>query len=420
MVVSSTLRTRYRFLMTLIRAHLRPSGSDVNLSSSVSPIWKRLHAMAKQVDMESLGTDADIPPSPEDFRRQATKPSRFSETKYFALLAPNGVEAGKAPVLEEVKGPEFDDLDAETLVGGVSLFWSKTNNPELANVSIYVLPEYRRQGIGRAALDFARKVVLDNSKKKIYAWTNEVAVATGAPDALLPRRGNGAIDPTNASAAFLKAEQFGLDMIEKASTLHLGSGTEREHTRSHIGDIHAAAVAAGDPEGQYELIEWTLPTPEEHLDAYVAMVNQFYMDMPTMSDMDASTMTPERAREGEQRRVDAGKTGFITVAKHRASGDFVGITEVAWTKGSDAGFIDSTWVSKDHRGHQLGLILKTRSALTILDQAPQMLTIRTWNAEENVHMWAINEKLGYSVDFVEGAWMSYFVDGEWQPQPAAQ
>jgi hypothetical protein len=52
---------------------------------------------------------------------------------------------------------------------------------------------------------------------------------------------------------------------------------------------------------------------------------------------------------------------------------------------------------RQHRGHRLGLYLKTAMLLWLREEQPQLELIDTGNAESNDHMIAINEQLGYRV-----------------------
>lgn len=150
------------------------------------------------------------------------------------------------------------------------------------------------------------------------------------------------------------------------------------------------------------------------MERYVAMGNRFLADVPAMSGEAANRITADIQREIEKHLVESGLTQFNTVARHRETGEFVGMTIVNWREGAETGFIDSTWVATEHRGHRFGYLLKLHSALALLDRAPEMKKIVTWNAEENAHMWAINEQLGYVVDDGQGGWLSHFVDGAWR------
>ena len=52
---------------------------------------------------------------------------------------------------------------------------------------------------------------------------------------------------------------------------------------------------------------------------------------------------------------------------------------------------------REHRGHRLGLLLKTEMLLWLRDVEPAVEAVDTWNAESNDHMVGVNEQLGYRV-----------------------
>jgi hypothetical protein len=54
-------------------------------------------------------------------------------------------------------------------------------------------------------------------------------------------------------------------------------------------------------------------------------------------------------------------------------------------------------VARAHRGHRLGLLLKTGMLLWLAEVEPQVETVDTWNAESNDHMIAVNEALAYRI-----------------------
>jgi RimJ/RimL family protein N-acetyltransferase len=63
----------------------------------------------------------------------------------------------------------------------------------------------------------------------------------------------------------------------------------------------------------------------------------------------------------------------------------------AWAEQHD------TSVVRGHRGHRLGLLLKTEMLCWLAEVQPQLETIDTWNAASNDRMIAVNEALGYEV-----------------------
>jgi RimJ/RimL family protein N-acetyltransferase len=57
----------------------------------------------------------------------------------------------------------------------------------------------------------------------------------------------------------------------------------------------------------------------------------------------------------------------------------------------------NTVVTRKHRGHRLGLLVKIAMMEWLATTEPQLERITTWNAEVNEHMIAINEAMGYTV-----------------------
>ena len=69
------------------------------------------------------------------------------------------------------------------------------------------------------------------------------------------------------------------------------------------------------------------------------------------------------------------------------------------------GFQQLTAVIRSHRGHRLGLLVKTAMLELLASAEPQIEWIATGNAATNEHMIAVNEQLGYKV--VEPGWRFY-------------
>jgi RimJ/RimL family protein N-acetyltransferase len=59
-----------------------------------------------------------------------------------------------------------------------------------------------------------------------------------------------------------------------------------------------------------------------------------------------------------------------------------------------------TAVSRDHRGHRLGLLLKIEMMRWLAEDRPDVKTIETWNNADNEFMIRVNEALGYRLNRV--------------------
>jgi hypothetical protein len=115
-------------------------------------------------------------------------------------------------------------------------------------------------------------------------------------------------------------------------------------------------------------------------------------------DMEDEVFTGERMRAYEEAQLGQDMRLYRVVARHRGSGELAAQTVVAVSADDPAwGEQHDTSVVRAHRGHRLGLLLKTDMLRWLRDVEPQLATVDTWNAESNDHMIGVNEVLGYRI-----------------------
>ena len=105
-------------------------------------------------------------------------------------------------------------------------------------------------------------------------------------------------------------------------------------------------------------------------------------------------------RIGAYERVQQARGDLLhrLVARHRATGELAGHTVVVVDgERPRLGDQHDTAVASAHRGHRLGLLLKTGMNLWLREAQPQLEQIDTWNAESNRHMLAVNDAMGLRV-----------------------
>jgi len=61
-------------------------------------------------------------------------------------------------------------------------------------------------------------------------------------------------------------------------------------------------------------------------------------------------------------------------------------------------------VLREHRGHSLGMLLKVANLKHLERVSAGHPSIITFNAEENSHMLAVNDALGFEAVGLESAW----------------
>ena len=158
-----------------------------------------------------------------------------------------------------------------------------------------------------------------------------------------------------------------------------------------------AEAAATD----YELVR-LLPPQSDGLLAEIAEVAESINDAP-MGDL---TFEPEMfdldlMHDLETARLGRGDRLYRVVARHRQTGRLGGHTVVLVNPlRPGRGVQADTAVSRDHRGHRLGLLLKIEMLAWLAEAEPQLEHIETSNHVDNAHMITVNESLGYRLERV--------------------
>jgi hypothetical protein len=122
-------------------------------------------------------------------------------------------------------------------------------------------------------------------------------------------------------------------------------------------------------------------------------------------DSDEEHWDDARIRAMEDRLAEMGHTLHVTAAEHVATGELAAFTELSIGRDLTATtHQDDTLVLREHRGHRLGLLVKTAALDAWSAIAPDSRRVITYNAEENRPMLSINEAMGFTARAYEGAW----------------
>jgi GNAT superfamily N-acetyltransferase len=147
----------------------------------------------------------------------------------------------------------------------------------------------------------------------------------------------------------------------------------------------------------YQLLSWEGTVPEEHL-GQVAAVNSALADAPLSPGTEAQSWDADRVRVGQRRVELLGMRHYALAARCAGRGEFAGLTELSIDPGTpDWGFQGLTAVTRSHRGHRLGLLLKIAMLGLLAEREPRLRWVITGNADGNAHMIAINAQLGFRI-----------------------
>jgi GNAT superfamily N-acetyltransferase len=251
-------------------------------------------------------------------------------------------------------------------VGLAVVHTTEYDNPDLASVEVVVDPDARRRGHGSAVLEEALGVCLSMQRTNITAesWLDE------------------------GFEAFATAHGF-----RRASV-----SARRRHDvdTQPPGLVDALYLEARAEAEDYELLRVHGRTPDdlvERLAVATAAINDAPLDD---LDVEDDQFPPERIRAYEEAQLARGPGFYRVLALHRSSGEVAGHTVVAVDPERPAyGEQHDTAVVAAHRGHRLGVLLKSDMVRWLREVEPQLQHIGTWNAASNAHMIGVNERLGY-------------------------
>jgi len=249
------------------------------------------------------------------------------------------------------------------------------------------------RGIGRAADDLIERTAREHGRTILQSWAEHPAVDGPQLDA---PTGFGRI-PLDRSARFYLAAGYTLEQIVRQSRLELAGAEPR--LRALLTDAEAAASG-------YRIIQWTLPTPPEFVDAFAYMKSRMITDAPSAGlDHDEEVWDAARVADWERSYTDADRHLLVTVAQHVDSGELAAFNELVVGKDRTAvTHQEDTLVVASHRGHRLGMLVKCAGLLAWRESVPESPRVMTYNAEENRPMLSINETIGFAPLAYEGAW----------------
>jgi GNAT superfamily N-acetyltransferase len=268
------------------------------------------------------------------------------------------------------------ELDGRA-VGRLDVTFPTLDNLKSMFMHIEVVPEFRRQGIGRALWDKAVERARANGRTTVMS--NTCWTLPGLP------AGDGGAGPAFAEAmGFASANlpevmrRFDLSTLDETV---LEAIFEKAKTKSQ----------------GYRLIRWINDAPDEYVDDVAYLDGRLVEDAP-MGDLEIEPeqVDAARVRHMERKAKLRGRRSYHTGAVHEETNRLV-----AWTTLAKDNELDwhcwqqITIVEPKHRGHRLGALVKVANLRFYLENEPATKIIDTFNAAVNSYMISINEEMGF-------------------------
>ncbi len=265
-----------------------------------------------------------------------------------------------------------------TVVGAAGLAMPLHDNLAMAGVDVVVHPDHRRRGVGSLLLKHTEASARGHGRTLLLA---ETQWPVGGRD--------------ESGEEFAAAHGYAGAQTLLRSSLALPADRKRVD----------AALSVDVADGYLVRTCWD-GIPEEWLAGRAELSRRMSTDIPMGAlRLEEEGWDTERVR-AEYAKVEAmGRRVVDTFAVERPTGALVGFTQVQVPRDDPAvAFQQDTLVMREHRGHGLGLRMKAANTVAVAEASSGTSVIRTWNADDNAPMLAVNHALGYVHDAMMREW----------------
>lgn len=268
-----------------------------------------------------------------------------------------------------------------------------------ATVRVDVLEAHTGQGMGKALLRHAEELAVASGRTTLQSFTEHKAnFDPDGQNVLKPATGTGALPAGSRPVHFAAVAGYALEQVSRFSALDVPPNP------SVLNELEAkASASAGD---DYELLGWTDRCPEDYVEQMAALMSRMSTDAPAGELLhEEEEWDPGRVRHVEDLWKRTGRVSLVAGAMHKRTGELAAYSVLQFSPVKPwMAEQDDTLVSKTHRGHRLGMLIKIHNLRRLMAAQPSVERVLTFNAAENEHMLAINVALGFRPAGYDGEW----------------
>jgi GNAT superfamily N-acetyltransferase len=286
----------------------------------------------------------------------------------------------------------FVARESTRIVGTARYEIEPGDDPKTAWLMIDILPGRRRAGIGSALSAKLQGVAATDGIRKAIVYA---ASPDGPGERVTAPTGFGSVPRGNPEVAFLLGNGYRLEQVVRGSRLALPT------------DVHERLAAGRRASSEeFALHSWVDSTPPRWRSEMAALRQLMSTEEPSAGlEEPEDVWSVERLVEGEARLAKSPRTLLITAVEHVPTGTLAGFTTLSVpAEPHRVVSQEDTLVRREHRGHRLGMLLKLANLVELQHRRPGHPAVTTFNAEENRHMLAVNESVGFVPMGYEGAW----------------
>jgi len=277
-------------------------------------------------------------------------------------------------------------VEGDLVIGYTTGLAPLGDNPTLSEIGVIVHPSHRRLGTGAELLAWVQRWSIDLGRSTLVSSILAPCPTPTTPVVTAP---TGDTFPADQPGWLFAAHHgYTLEQVARVSILRLPVKT--------LPALKQEALSHADG---YRLHTWFGLMPEPWQDGYAALRSRVAFDAPNAGiEVEEEAWDARRVRRDCATDDSVGVHRVTVAAEHLASGQLVAFTEVYLSNDRpDCGFQGYTFARADHRGHHLGLLVKTAAVEALASTYPRVDHIQTDNAGENAYMLNINHALGYEL-----------------------